>query len=99
MIMNWAGVTPEQYHQVRDIVDWESNTPDGAVLHTAAFDANGLRVTDIWESAEQFNTFAATRLMPAVAQAGVSGAPNVEMYPAERIFVPGFTKAPAKEMA
>jgi hypothetical protein len=99
MLMKWAGATPDQYHQVRDIVDWESNPPKGSVLHVAAFDDEGIRVTDVWESAEDFNSFVQTRLMPATAAVGITNQPQVEIYPAARIFVPGFTIEPTREYA
>ena len=57
MSMRWAGVTPEQYEEAREVINWEGDVPDGAVLHVAGFDGDDLRVTDVWESEEDFNTF------------------------------------------
>ncbi len=28
-IMEWAGLTTEQYDQLREAIDWEGNVPDG----------------------------------------------------------------------
>jgi hypothetical protein len=40
-------------------------------------------VTDLWESPEQFNRFAESRLMAGVKQVGIEGEPEVEcMSPA-----------------
>lgn len=86
MEMKWDGVTPEEYEQVRKIVDWEGNKPTGAILHVAGFSNNALRVTDIWESAEDFNNFAQNRLMPGVAQIGMRGQPEVEIFPVHAIY-------------
>lgn len=88
MIMKWDGVTPAQYEQVRKSVNWEDNKPNGAVFHVAAFGNNALRVTDIWESADDFNNFVQKRLMPGVAQAGIAGQPQVEIYPVHAIYAP-----------
>lgn len=88
MVMKWDGVTPGQYEEVRKLANWEGNHPKGGVLHVAAFDSNGLRVTDIWESLEEFNTFAEERLMPATAQVGAVGEPHVEIFPVHAIFNP-----------
>lgn len=88
MTMKWEGVTPDQYEKLRKIVDWEGNMPEGAVFHVAGFDASGIRVTDIWDSAEQFNTFVQTRLMPGTVEAGIPGEPQVEVFPAYAIYVP-----------
>jgi hypothetical protein len=91
MQMTWAGVTPEQYDQVRKLVNWEGNVPGGAMFHVAAFNAEGARVTDIWESGEQFNEFVQNRLMPGVQQVGIAGQPEVEILPTHAIFTPAYT--------
>lgn len=86
--MKWDGVTPAQYEKMRKSVDWETNTPPGAVFHIAGFKDNAIRVTDIWESEREFNNFVQTRLMPASKEAGIKGEPKVETFPAHAIFVP-----------
>jgi len=88
MIMRWDGVTPDQYEKVRKQVNWEGNKPEGAVFHVASFGNNALHVTDIWESANDFNSFVETRLMPGVSQAGIKGEPQVETFPIHAIYVP-----------
>ena len=47
-------------------------------------------MTDIWESAEQFQQFVDQRLMPGVKQVGIQGEPQVEIYPTHRIFAPAY---------
>ena len=86
MSMRWRGVTPEQYEEARQVVNWEGDVPDGAVLHVAGFDGDDLRVTDVWESEEQFNTFVEQRLMPGVQQIGIQGQPEVRFYPVQNVF-------------
>lgn len=92
MTMKWDGVTPDHYEQMRKIVNWEGNIPAGAVFHVSSFGNNAIHVTDIWESAQDFDNFVQTRLMPGAQQVGVPGAPNVEIYPAYATFVPGLQK-------
>jgi hypothetical protein len=89
MIMEWPGITPDQYEAVRKLVNWEGDQPPGGMLHVAAFSESGLRVTDIWESAEQFQDFANNRLIPGTKELGLPGEPKVEVYPAHAIFTPG----------
>jgi hypothetical protein len=93
MSMRWAGVTPEQYEEARQVINWEGDVPDGAVLHVAGFADDGLRVTDVWESEEQFNAFVESRLMPGVQQIGIEGQPDVEFYPVQNVFNPGVPAA------
>ena len=88
MNMQWPGVTKTQYDQTLALVRWETETPGGAKFHVASFDENGLRVTDVWDSAEDFNRFVEQRLMPGVQQVGISGEPNVEIIEVHRIFAP-----------
>ena len=61
MIMRWENVTPEQYDQLREIVRWEIEAPEGGIYHVAAFDDSGVRITDVWESAEDFQRFTEQR--------------------------------------
>jgi hypothetical protein len=86
MSMRWAGVTPEQYEEARQVVNWEGDVPDGAVLHVAGFDDGGIRVVDVWDSEAQFNRFVESRLMPGVQQIGIEGQPDVEFYPLQNLF-------------
>src|SRR5713226_5978757 len=86
MQLKWEGVTPEQYDRAQDVVKWESDVPAGAIFHVAWFENGGIRVTDVWEAAEDFQSFVDNRLMPGTAQVGIQGEPNVEIQPAHRIF-------------
>ena len=91
MTMRWDGVTLEQYDEALKLVRWEEERPDGGTFHVAAHDGQSLRVTDVWESAEQFQRFVDQRLMPGVASLGLPGEPQVEILPAHRVFIPGYT--------
>jgi hypothetical protein len=99
MIMKWQGVTKEQYHAVRKLVNWEGNLPVGGQFHIAAFDAEGARITDLWESAETFNNFVINRLNPGVEQIGLQGQPEVEIYPVEALFTPAYVEVSKLETA
>ena len=89
MIMTWEGVSLEQYDAVRAVVNWEEEEPVGGMFHATAHDGKGLRITDLWESADDFNNFVNDRLMPEVVKAGLEGQPQVEIYPLHDVFAPG----------
>ncbi|MGI5398701.1 hypothetical protein ACQEVG_04425 [Streptomyces sp. CA-135486] len=92
--LQWAGVTPEQYDAVRTRVRWEEEAPDGAAMHAAWFESDGLHVIDIWDTDEQFQRFIADKIMPAVQAVGIAGQPQVKTTPLHRRFVaPGVTGA------
>jgi len=61
MIMEWKGVTADQYEQVRRSVKWETDVPDGAMFHVASIGDGALHVTDIWQSPDDFNRFVQDR--------------------------------------
>lgn len=90
MTMKWAGVNPQQYDQVRELVKWEEDKPQGGMFHIAYFDNEGLRVTDVWKTKEDFDNFVNNRLMPGVKQLGIEGQPEVEIHPAHAVFAPGY---------
>jgi len=90
MSMQWDGVTAEQYERVRKEVNWEGNKPEGGMFHVAWFTPVGLRVTDLWESAETFNRFVEKRLMPGVQKVGIQTQPRVEIQPVHALYTPGY---------
>src|SRR3954468_13042271 len=85
----WRGVTEVQYGQARERVGWEREPPAGGLAHVAWFDAEGLRIVNVWESAEGFRRFAEERLMPvAKGELAVAGEPEVVLHEAHAVFIP-----------
>ena len=91
MLMEWPGVTREQYDEVCKVVNFENDVPKGGLFHVAAVSEKGLHVTDLWERPEDFQAFVEKRLMPGVQKVGVQGEPKVNILPAHNIFTPGYT--------
>lgn len=90
IITKWDGLTSEHYEKMRKSVNWEGNKPQGMVFHVAAFDKNGIRVTDVWESEDDYSNFLRTRLMPGAAAAGIKGEPRVDILPLHALFAPTY---------
>ena len=86
--LEWAGMTAAQYDEIREGVGWLNEAPAGGRVHVAAIDENGGHMTDVWDSAEEFQTFVDTRLMPVVEKVGLDGAPDVRVYPLHELYVP-----------
>ncbi len=91
MRMDWAEVTPEQYEELRKVVNWEGDQPSGGLSHVMAFDGVCAHVNDTWESAEQLQAFLDNRLMPGVQKVGVQGQPQVVVMEAHAVYIPGVT--------
>ena len=77
IVIQQVAATEEQYRAVNDAMDTRGNPPAGLILHTGGPVDNGdLRVVDIWESAEAFQTFASERLGPTIVQIMGDDAPT-----------------------
>ncbi len=64
-------VTTEQYEEVQRKLDESGNwMPDGLDYHVAFGSEGNVRVSEIWDSKEQFETFS-ERLMPVLKEAGI----------------------------
>jgi hypothetical protein len=90
MNMRWAGVTREQYDEARRRVNWEGDRPTGGNFHVSSFDDHGLRVTDVWDSAEDFQRFVDERLTPVVQEIGIAGEPEIEITQVHAIYAPAY---------
>lgn len=87
-LVKWEGVTKAIYEQTREQVNFEEDVPKGLVVHIATFDDKGARVTDVWESEEDFNNYARDRLLPVIGKL-MGTEPNIEVYPLHALFIPG----------
>src|SRR5262245_53312657 len=88
MLMEWSGVTPDQYNQVMRTLDLDKNPPNGEIFHVVGFTSGTMRVLDIWESQQSFEKFQKERINAAVQKAGINGQPKVQFYPVHNIYVP-----------
>ena len=56
--MRFSGATLAQYDEVMRLMDLGDSAPDGALFHWVAATEDGIKVVDVWETMDQFNTFA-----------------------------------------
>lgn len=73
-----SSVTVEQYDEtIRRLEEGGDFPPDGANYHCAFFVDGSLRVSEVWDSREQWEAFG-ERLMPLLADIGIEpGEPDV----------------------
>jgi hypothetical protein len=82
LILEFEGVTEEQYHAVNEELGIDAETgegdwPKGLLIHAAGLNADGnLVVTEVWDSVEQQEEFMHSRLGEALGKGGVSGPPS-----------------------
>ncbi len=81
VVMDFEGGTLEQYDRVMELMGLEARgLPDGAVLHFVVQTDDGIRVTDVWETREQFEQFAAEQIGPFSQQAGIPNPPSTQYH-------------------
>jgi hypothetical protein len=95
IMQRWDAVSPAQYDKIREIVRWDVDVPDGMTFHVASFEGDILRMLDIWDSEEHFMSFVQARIMPAVAQVGMTGQPEMIVAPMHDLFSSAVTHAAA----
>jgi hypothetical protein len=81
-VMEFNNATLEQYDEVIKRMGFEPNGTGapGGLFHWVTATDGGIRVTDVWETAEQFQQFAETQIGPITQEIGVDGPPEITMY-------------------
>jgi hypothetical protein len=82
-IIDFPGATLEQYDEVIKRMGFEpgGTGAPGGMFHWVTATDDGIRVTDVWESAEQFQQFADTKIGPITQEVGLAGEPDVTVLP------------------
>jgi hypothetical protein len=77
LVIQQVAATEEQYRTVNEALDTKGSPPAGLIVHTGGPVADGeLRVVDVWESREAFETWVSERLGPAIAEVMGDEAPR-----------------------
>ncbi|MDX6721326.1 MAG: hypothetical protein QOJ63_3580 [Solirubrobacteraceae bacterium] len=81
-VLDFKGATLEQYDQVIERMGFEPRGPgaQGGLFHWVTATDDGIRVTDVWESAEQFQQFADEQIGPISQEVGIAGPPAVTLH-------------------
>jgi hypothetical protein len=82
VVMDFGGATLDQYDQVLGKMGFSAggSGPPGALFHWATATEGGFRVTDVWETREQFDRFAQERIGPLSAEVGLTAQPQMSFY-------------------
>lgn len=75
------GVEVEEFDRIDALINVREDHPDGLIFSASGPVDGGWLVNDVWESRAHFDTFAATRIGPAVAAAGSTASPEIEEFP------------------
>lgn len=63
-VQDGTQITLEQYDRVAAEIG--DDPPEGMIVHVAGPHEGGLRIIDVWESEEAYNSFRDSRLRPAI---------------------------------
>jgi hypothetical protein len=78
VILDFPGATLEQYDQVIAKMGFRRGGAGGpgGLFHWVTQTADGIRVTDVWESKEAFDSFAQEKIGPITQEVGFEGPPD-----------------------
>jgi hypothetical protein len=85
-LVEWDGITQEQFADLQSRTEWESKPPDGLEHQVAAFSNKALVLTQVWKSPEHVMRFMEDRLLPAVQAMGIRSMPRVDQYPVHSVY-------------
>jgi hypothetical protein len=83
-IMDFPGGSVEDYDWVVDRMQLNGRLPAGALIHASGQASDGLRVCDVWESADTFRQFADTKIGPLSTERGMAP-PKIRSFEVEEI--------------
>ncbi|HUH80420.1 MAG TPA: hypothetical protein VLZ06_03745 [Solirubrobacteraceae bacterium] len=82
VVIQFSGGTTAQYDQVIEKMGFKPSGAGapGLMFHWITETPDGLRVTDVWESREQFDKFAQEQIGPFTQEVGIPGPPDITYH-------------------
>lgn len=82
VVLEFSGASLEQYDQVVERMGFAPGGPGapGGLFHWVTATDDGIRVTDVWQTREQFDSFAAEKIGPITAEVGIPSPPQITFY-------------------
>ena len=80
--LDFPGGTLEQYDQVIEKMGFEKEGTggNGGLFHWVRKTDDGIRVIDVWESREAFDSFAGSQIGPLTQDAGMPNPPRIQFF-------------------
>jgi hypothetical protein len=85
-LVEWDGITKEQFADLQSRTEWESDPPDGLEHQVTAFSDKALVLTQVWKSPDHVMRFMEDRLLPAVQAMGIRSMPRVDQDPVHGVY-------------
>jgi len=89
--LDFKGGTLQQYDQVIQKMGLRpgGQGPPGALSHWVTKTPDGIRVTDLWRSREEFDKFSQEQIGPFTREAGFSDPPNIQFFEVHNYLIAG----------
>ena len=87
-VVEWDGLTEQQYQDISSRVDWQGKAPDGLQHMVTAFSEKSLLLTQVWKSPEHVLRFMEDRFLPVVNEMGIRTMPRVDQFVIREVFEP-----------
>lgn len=83
VLMEFSEGTMEQYDQIIEKMGLSDGhaAPHGIFHVCGPTEEGGVRIVDVWESAEAYKDFAETQIGPIAASVGITEQPKVTVWP------------------
>ena len=86
VVQKWPGSTLSQYDQLTPKLDSTSGDRKGTLSHWIAKSDTGILIVDVWETREEFQSFADEQLIPAAKEVGLPNPPEVTFHEIHNYF-------------
>jgi hypothetical protein len=86
LTLEWPGFPKEQYDQLLELSSWETQPARNGIFHVVWWEGDTMRIVDVWESQQDWQTFFDERLLPNFEAAGVTGQPDAQFHEVHRYF-------------
>ncbi len=82
VVLEFDGATLDQYDEVVKKMGFSplGRGAPGGLFHWVTKTGDGIRVTDVWESKEQFDAFAQNQIGPITQEVGFPSPPTVTFF-------------------
>lgn len=82
VVLDFEGATLEQYDEIIGRMNFSpgGRGAPGGMFHWCTATDSGVRVTDVWETQEEFDAFANEQIGPITQDVGVPNPPKVTVY-------------------
>jgi len=87
--LDFPGATLEQYDQALEGLGLLPGGPaaQGQLFHWVTAIDNGIRLIDVWETREAFDSFLKTRVLLVLPEVGVADPPEIRFFEVHNYFV------------